>query len=189
MLTVHSTPPTLAGLFFCLASDTVQGFYFARMQYSPIQAFTVCFAVSMQFNRPRHKTAHRTLQRYFLRLHPLNLPLYQTDTIGHFTACATLEGIHAPGYAQQIPDTTATPGRCTGQHRPPIIIRYIRGRGVPVMDPCQTVQHIADRASGGGSAVSADGLAPSIRRGSPAAGGAEPLAATAAFLFGLSPDS
>ena len=37
------------------------------------------------------------------------------------------------------------------------------------------------------------GLAPSTRRGSPAtggaAGGAEQLAATAAFLFGLSPDS
>ena len=36
-------------------------------------------------------------------------------------------------------------------------------------------------------------LAPSTRRGSPAAGarqgGAEPLTATAAFLFGLSPDS
>ena len=29
------------------------------------------------------------------------------------------------------PDTTATPGRCTGQHRPPIIIRYIRGQTMP----------------------------------------------------------
>lgn len=39
----------------------------------------------------------------------------------------------------------------------------------------------------------AGGLAPSTRRGSPAArgaaGGAEPLAALAASLFGLSPDS
>ena len=47
--------------------------------------------------------------------------------------------------------------------------------------------------SGTGSAVRAGILAPSTRRGSPAAGarrgGAEPLAATAAFLFGLSPDS
>ena len=33
----------MAGLFFCLASDTVQGFYFAQMQYSPIQSFTSCF--------------------------------------------------------------------------------------------------------------------------------------------------
>lgn len=50
--------------------------------------------------------------------------------------------------------------------------------------------------SGTGSAVSQGGafiLAPSTRRGSPAAGagahGAEPLAAPAASLFGLSPDS
>jgi hypothetical protein len=40
--------------------------------------------------------------------------------------------------------------------------------------------------SGTGSAVSP---APSTRLGSLAAGGAEPLAATAASLFGLSPDS
>lgn len=32
-------------------------------------------------------------------------------------------------------------------------------------------------------------LSPSTRRGSPATGGAEPLAAPAAALFGLSPDS
>ena len=29
---------------------------------------------------------------------------------------------------QRIQDITAAPGRCIGQHRPPIIIRYIRGR-------------------------------------------------------------
>lgn len=122
----------MAGLFFCLASDTVQGFYFARMQYSRIQAFTTRFTVSMQLYHPRHKTAHRALQRLFLRLHPLNCPQYQTDKSGHNTTRATLEGIHAPGHAQPIPDTTATPGRCAGQRRPPIIIRYIRGcRGAP----------------------------------------------------------
>ena len=47
--------------------------------------------------------------------------------------------------------------------------------------------------SGTGSAVRAGSLAPSTRRGSPAVGsrasGAEPLAALAAALFGLSPDS
>lgn len=72
-----------------------------------MQAFTTCFAVSMQLYRPRHKTAHRALQRLFLRLRPFNRPRYQTDTSGYNTACATL-------------------GRYTGQHRPPIIIRYIR---------------------------------------------------------------
>ena len=94
---------------------------------------------------------------------------------------------------------------------------YKRVQGcATVVDPWQTVQHIADHASpagsasppvqgqpggvsmlptpggwrsGIGSAVRAGGLAHSIRRGSPAAGGAEPLAASAASLFGLSPDS
>lgn len=91
-----------------------------------MQAFTTRFAVSIQLYRPRRKTAHRTLQRLFLRFRPLNRPRYQTDTSGYNTTCATLEGITAPGRAPTIPDTTAMPGRCTGQHRPPIIIRYIR---------------------------------------------------------------
>ena len=122
----------MAGLFFCLASNTVQGFYFAQMQHSPIQAFTARFAVSMQLYHTRHKTAHRALQRLFLRLRQLNRPRYQTDTSGYNTTCATLEHLPAPGRAQPIPDTTATPGRCTGQHSPPIIIRYIRRcRGAP----------------------------------------------------------
>lgn len=136
-------PAHVAGLFFCLASDTVQGFYFARMQYSQIQAFTACFAVSMQLYRSRHKTAHGALQGLFLQLHPFNRPRYQTDTTSHCTACATLEGIQAPGRAQPIPDTTTTPGRCTGQHRPSIIIRYIRG--------CMGCALLWIHASGGGS--------------------------------------
>ena len=36
-----------------------------------------------------------------------------------------------PDALQHIPDTTVTPGRCTGQHRRPIIIRYIRGCSIP----------------------------------------------------------
>lgn len=98
-----------------------------------------------------------------------------------------------------------------------------------VMDPCQTVQHIADHASPAGSAPTVCGSLASAAPGAPAegsvsppvpdqtggvsmlptpgglrpgtlhpagqsngrgaAGGAEPLAATAAALFGLSPDS
>lgn len=122
----------MAGLFFCLASDTVQGFSFAQMQYSPIQAFTARFVPSMQLYHTRHKTAHTALQRRFLRLHQLNCPRYQTDTSGYNTTCDMLERITTPYHLQHIPDTTATPGRCTGQHRPPIIIRYIRGQTMPV---------------------------------------------------------
>lgn len=164
--------------------------------------------------RPRHKTAYRALHRLFLRLRPFNRPRYQTDTNGYNTACATLEGIHAPGRTQPIPNTTATPGRYAGQHRPPIIIMYIRGQTMPTAAgqplPCADrwqVLHLAHllrcqrlhlhRVSPAGSRCfprpAACSLAPSTRRGSPAAGGAaggaEPLAASAASLFGLSPDS
>lgn len=110
----------------------------------------------------------------------------------------------------------------------------------PAMDPYQTVQHIADHASGGGSSPTVCGSLASATPGAPAegsasppaqgqpggvsmfptpgglrsgtgsavragrsgtlhpaeqsisrgaAGGAEPLAASAASLFGLSPDS
>ena len=83
----------MAGLFFRLASDTVQGFYFALLQYSHIQAFTARFAVSIQLYRPRHKTSHRALQGLFLRLYPLNRPRYQTDTSGYNTACTTPDAV------------------------------------------------------------------------------------------------
>ena len=150
----------------------MQVFYFARMQYSPIQAFTARFVLSMQLYHPRNKTAHKALQWLFLLLHPPNRPRYQTNTSDYNTACDTLEGIHAPGRAQPIPDTTATPGRLYRSAQPSIIIMYIKGcRGAPVMAPCQTVQHIAYHASSGGSAptvcgslASADTLSPAQTR-------------------------
>ena len=77
---------------------------------------------------PHNKTAHRPSQWLFLRLHPLNRQRYQTDTSGYNAACATLERLPAPGRPAPIQDTTATHGRCTGQRRPPIIIRYTRVR-------------------------------------------------------------
>ena len=188
----------------------------------------------MQLYDQRHKTAYRALQGCFLRLCLFYNPRYQTDTNGYNTICDTLESIHAPGRAQPIPDTTATPGHCTGQHRPPIIIRYIRGQTMPaaagqllpcadrwqVLTHCQQCRPCAPaegsasppvnlaRVSPAGSRCfprpaacslapgqrSGRGdLVPSTRRGSPAAGGAaggaEQLAACAASLFGLSPDS
>jgi hypothetical protein len=87
------TPPTLAGLFFCLASDTVQGFYFALLQYSPIQAFTVAFISSMQLYRTRRKTTYRALQGLFRLLYPFYRRKYQTDTNGYDTACATPDAV------------------------------------------------------------------------------------------------
>lgn len=72
------TPPTLAGLSFALHLLRVQGFYFALLQYSTIQAFTARFVSSIQLYRPHRKAAHRALQVLFRRLRPLNRPRYQT---------------------------------------------------------------------------------------------------------------
>lgn len=100
-----STPPTLAGLFFCLASaESARLFCFALLQYNPIQAFTVAFVLSMQLYSQCRKTAHRALQWRFLRFVPFYCHKYQTDTSGYNTACATLERITAPGRAQPIPE-------------------------------------------------------------------------------------
>ena len=141
------------------------------MQYSPTQAFTARFAVSMKLYNPRNKTVHRALQWLFLRLRPLNRPRYQTNTSGYNTTCDTLEGIHAPGRPQPIPDTTATPGRCTGQHSPPIIIRYIRwqtmparrGQLLPCMDRWQVLTHCQQYRPG----APAEGSASTPAQGQP----------------------
>ena len=141
---------------------------------------------------PCPKTAHTALQWLFLRLCPLNRPQYQTDKSGYNTTCDTLEGIHAPGRTQPIPNTTATQGRCTGQHRPPIIIMYIRRQTMQARRGLDAF-HARRLAIWHRSAVRARRLAPFTRRGSPATGarrrGSEPLTAAAVSLFGLSPDS
>ena len=41
-------------------------FYFALLQYSPMQAFTARFVPSMQLYRPRCKTDYRALQGLFM---------------------------------------------------------------------------------------------------------------------------
>ena len=217
MIDTFPPRPRWRGFSFALHPDMVQGFSFARMQYSRIQAFTACFAASMQLCRPRHKTAHRALQELFLRLHPLNRPRYQTDKSGYNITCATLERLPTPGRPPPIPDTTATPGRCTGQHSPPIIIMYIRGcRGAPCCGsmpdgaayrrPCQPggVNSYRVRIAGKCFPHAVQNHPRKILRPITPGGwrsgtlhparqsssrGAEPLAASAASLFGLSPDS
>ena len=62
-----------------------------------------------------------------------------------------------------IPDTTVTPGRCTGQHSRPIIIRYIRGCSISQTIPARRGQLLP----------SADPLA-SATPGAPAEGSASP---------------
>lgn len=142
-----------AGLFFCLASAEDAGLLFLPgCNTSPYKRLQRVLCCSCNLYRTRYKTAHKALQGIFLQLCPLNSPRHQTDTSGYNTACATLERITASQHLQYIPDTRRHAGRYTGQHSRPIIIRYIRAqRCAPVIDPCQTVQHIADHASPAGS--------------------------------------
>lgn len=142
------------GFSFALHPLRVQGFYFALLQCIHIQAFTAAFISSMQLYRQHLKTAHRALQALFLQFIPFYRHRYQTGKSGYNTACATLEHLPAPGRLAPIPDTTAMPGHCADQRSRSIIIMYIRAQGcAPVIDPCQTVQHIANHASPAGAAA------------------------------------
>jgi hypothetical protein len=101
--------PHWRGFSFTLHLLRVRGFYFALLQYSPIQAFTVRFVPSMKLYRPRHKIAYRALQGLFLTFALFSRRKCQTDTSGYNTACAMLERITAPQHFQRVPDTTAAP--------------------------------------------------------------------------------
>lgn len=120
--------PRWRGFSFTLHLLRVQGFYFALLQCIHIQAFTASFAPSMPTYRTCRKTAHRALQRLFLRFAPFNRPQYQADTSSYNTVCDTLGRITAPHCLQRIPGYHHHAGRCTAQHSRPIIIMYIRAR-------------------------------------------------------------
>lgn len=87
------------GFSFALHPLRVQGFYFALLQCIHIQAFTASFAPSMQLYRTCRKTAHRALQRLFLRFAPFNRPQYQTGTSGYNATCATPNAVQVSATA------------------------------------------------------------------------------------------
>lgn len=143
--------PTRRGFSFSLHLLRVRGFLFCHAAIQPHTSVYNAFCVVHELYHTRRKTAHRALHGLFLQFDPFHSPRYKTDTTSHCTACGTLEHLPVPGRLAPIPDTRRHAGRCTGQYRPPIIIRCIRGcRGAPVIDPYQTAQHIADHANGGG---------------------------------------
>jgi hypothetical protein len=63
--TISDSTPLRRGFSFALHLLRVQGFYFALLQYSPIQAFTARFVQLMQLYHTRCKTAHRASQWRF----------------------------------------------------------------------------------------------------------------------------
>lgn len=101
------------------------------MQYSPIQAFTARFVSFMQLYHPRRKTAHRALQRLFLRFAPFNRPQYQTGKSGYNAACATLEHITAPQHLQRIPKYKRHARTLYRSAQPPYYNKVCKGSASP----------------------------------------------------------
>ena len=142
------------GFSFALHLLRVQGFYFSLLQYSPIQAFTAAFISFMQVY-----TTHATKQRTGL-YRGFSCDLYHSTAVyTRPTQAAIIPSVQRWNVSQRRSTSSAYTGyhrhagRCTAQHSRPIIIRYIRVQGcAPVVDPCQTVQHIADHTSPAGSA-------------------------------------
>lgn len=198
------------GFSFALHPLRVQGFYFALLQCIHIQAFTAAFILSMQF--PRYKTEHRDLQELFLRFLPFYHRRYQPRISGYNAACATLGRITAPQRLQRIPDTSATPD-AVQVSTAAYYNKVYKGAGVRLLwihaRRCNTSQTMPARrgqrlhlhrvspaafdlapVSGQGAAGLSDTLhSAGQSSGKGTAGGAEPLAALAVSLFGLSPDS
>lgn len=205
-------PPTLAGLFFCLAPAESAGLFFfpggvsathkrlprlffrpCNYTYKAPKPFTELYrGVSVDLRHSRARNTAATQAAY-------------TPTAPRWRAYPQAQHLHR----YQITPTHRTLYRA---EQPPIIIWY-RGAPVrPVMDPCPEVQHSADHASGSGSVhpacirlASCAGSAPGIWRsgclltGIDGQGQRADLAAggrrrnhwrlAAASLFGLSPDS
>ena len=149
--------PRWRGFSFALHPDTVQGFLLPGCNTAPYKRLQRALPCQCKLYRLRHETAHRSLQRRFLRLYPLNRLLYQPDTSDYNTTCDTLERLPASGRPQPIPDTTAT--RDAVQVSTAAYYNKVYKR----------VQHIADHASPAGSRCfprpAACSLAPGQRSG------------------------
>lgn len=164
----------MAGFFFCLASAEGAGLLFCPATIHPIQAFTAHSVPLMRLYHPRRKTAHRTLQGLFLLFVTL-CRCYVAGSSGYIVPPALRWSVSQRRSTSSVYQYHHNAGRCTTQRRPPIIIRYIRVQGcAPVMDPCQTVQQIADHASPAGSSPTVCGSLASAAPGAPAEGSVSP---------------
>ena len=160
--------PRWRGFSFALHLLEVQGFYFAPLQYAKIQAFTARFVPSMQ-----NYTTSTAKQRTGLYM-----------GVSCDCACSTANDTR-PTKAAIIPPVS----RWT-LYRSAQVAYYnkVYKGAPPVMDPCRLCRPAGSASppvqSQPGTLHTAGQSSSSV-----AAGGAEPLAALAASLFGLSPDS
>lgn len=128
--------------------DTVQGFSFCPAVY---QLLTIVYGCLSAVNAIIPPQRQNRLQG-FTGAFPLIFPI-SAHTIRQIHKPPIRQLRHAGGHTVKHSTSTDTRShrraeRCTGQRSRPIIIRYIRvQRCAPVIDPCQTVQHIANHAS------------------------------------------
>ena len=146
--------PRWAGFSFCLAFDAVQGFCFCP---DAIQPHTSIYSV---FYRVNAITTNATKQRTGLYS---GFSCDCTRSTAHYTR-PTQAGIIPPATRWDVytrPDALSRyqippPRRDAAQVSKATyynkVYKTVQGCAL-VMDPCQTAQHIADHASGGGSAV------------------------------------
>lgn len=190
------------GFSFALHLLRVPGFYFALLQYSHTQAFTAYLMLSMQFIQPAPQNSAQNFTGAFPVICRVLLLL-----CGRASGYAAQPARRWRAYRQaqclrqyQIPAPRRTLYRSAQQpyynkvyksaaYRKPCQRR--RGQLLPFVDHWQ-VLHPAHPLRGQrlhlyGVSPAACNLAPVISQG--AAGGAEPLTATAVSLFRLSPDS
>lgn len=208
ILTTNPSKPghDVAGLFFCLASAEDAGLLFCP---AAMQPYTSVYSAFCTVNASY--TAHATKQRTelcsgFSRGLP-HFTAYNTrQTKADITPPATRWSVSQRNSASSIYlRYHRRAGRCAAQHSRPIIIRYISGHRCPLLWiharrcsiqqtmqarrvqllPCVDRWQVLHPAHLVPGTIHPAGQSSS--RG--AAGGAEPLAALAASLFGLSPDS
>lgn len=180
--------------------DTVQGFSFCPAVY---QLLTIVYGCLSAVNANYTTTTPKPFTGLY-RGFSVDLPHSSAHNTAVIQADCALPTQHRRAYSQ-----AQHLHRYPGYHRhdrtlhssaqPPIIIMYIGVlRCVPVIDPCQAIQHSADRASPAASRYFSRLAAGVLAWVSLALawhyvfswhGGAEPLTAAAAPLFGLSPDN
>ena len=178
-----STPPTLAGLFFCLASVEGAGLFFLpRCNAAPYKRLQRILCRQCIFYIAHATKQHTGLYRRFscnyTRLTAHDTRPTQADIIPSAPRWSVSQR-RSVSSAYQIPPPRRT---LYNSAQPPYYNKVYKG-APPVMDPCQIVQHTIQTMPAwhpphGRTVQQRD-----------AAGGAEPLAALAAALFGLSPDS
>lgn len=152
--------PRWRGFSFALHLLRVQGFYFCP---ATIQPHTSVYSGFYTIHAVIPTTPQNSAQGFAMAfpeicpILPPTIPDRQKRICRRLRHAGASDSARTHSSAYQIPPQRWT--LCSSA-QPPIIIRYIRmKRCAPVMDPCQTVQHIADHASPAGSAPTVCGSA------------------------------